>query len=94
MLNVFARAVSKPGQEESLRSTLRELGRRSRMESGVRYYEIFETQAGGEFLFREQYRDEEAFEAHKSSRHVRAAVARAVPMMEGDLTLWVADPLT
>ena len=92
MLRVFARAKSKPDCCEQLRSVLRQLMVASRREAGVVVYDVFET-SSGEFLFREEYETAEAFERHRSSRHVRVAFARSAPLMDGGLDLWVAEPL-
>ncbi len=89
MVRVFARAKSKAGHADELRVVLQKLMRASRSESGVLAYDLFETNEGGEFLFREEYAGKAEFESHKASRHVRIAVGRAAPFMEGDLTLWV-----
>ncbi len=87
MLHVFARAKSKPGQEDALREVLQALARDSRQESGVLLYELFETHERGEFLFREQYVDEAAFAAHKSSRHIRRTIVQATPLLEEPMSL-------
>ncbi len=94
MLHVFARAKSKPGHEDELREVLRALARDSRQEPGVLLYELFETNERGEFLFREQYVDEAAFEAHKRSRHIRRTVVQATPLLDGNMSLWVVDPVS
>ena len=90
---VYARAKSKPGHEEKLRGILRELVQASRAESGVLAYELFETKEGGEFLFHEEYADENAFESHRASQHIATAVRRAFPIMDGGLTLWFVEPV-
>ena len=94
MVRVFARAKSKPGHVNELRLVLQKLVRASRAESGVRTYDLFETDEGGEFLFREEYVGKEEFDAHKASRHVRVAVSRAAPLMDGDLTLWIVHEVS
>lgn len=92
-VRVFARALAKAGKEEQLRELLLELVKASRTEDGVELYELFETTDGGEFLFNEQYAGHEEFEEHKSSDHVRSALASARPLMDGELTLWEVDPV-
>lgn len=93
MVRVFARAKSKTGCEQDLRVILEKLVKASRAESGVLTYELFESVEHGDFIFREEYSDLESFEQHRKSRHVQVAVARALPLMEEPLTLWVVKPI-
>jgi quinol monooxygenase YgiN len=93
MVRVFARAKSKPGHADALRAVLQKLVQASCAEDGVLVYELFETAERGEFFFREEYADSEAFERHRTSRHVRVAVGRAASMMDGELTLWFVEPV-
>ena len=93
MVHVFAKATSKPGCEHQLRSILEKLVQASRAEAGVLTYELYQTVEAGEFLFREEYTDQESFERHRKSRHVQVAVARARPFMAEPLSLWVVDPV-
>ena len=93
MGHVFAKATSKPGCEHQLRSLLEKLVQASRVEAGVLAYELFQTVETGEFLFREEYTDQESFEQHRKSRHVQVAVARAQPFMAEPLSLWVVEPV-
>lgn len=94
MVHVFAKAKSKPGCEHQLRPILEKLVHASRAEAGVLTYELFQTPEAGEFLFREEYTDQESFEQHRKSRHVQVAVARAQPFMAEPLSLWVVEPVT
>ena len=94
MVHVFAKATSKPGCEHQLRSILEKLVQASRAEAGVLTYELFQTIESGEFLFREEYTDQDSFERHRNSRHVLVAVARAQPFMAEPLSLWVVEPVT
>jgi quinol monooxygenase YgiN len=94
MLRVFAKAKSKPGCADQLRPILQRLVKASQSEAGVLTYELFETKEQGEFLFREEYSGSEQFEAHRRSRHVQVAVARAAPLMEGTLALWIVEPVS
>lgn len=92
-VRVFARAKAKDGKERELREQLLELVKASRLEEGAELYELFETTDGGEFLFSEQYGSPEDFEAHKSSDHFKQGVAAMQPLLEGELTVWVVDPV-
>ncbi len=92
-VRVFARVKSKAGREQELREQLLELVKASRVEDGVDFYELFETSDGGEFLFSEQYASPEEFEAHKSSDHFKKAGEAMESLKEGELTIWVVDPV-
>jgi quinol monooxygenase YgiN len=92
-VRVFARAKAKDGREHAMREALLELVKASRAEDGVDFYELYETTDGGEFLFSEQYASKEEFEQHKSSDHFKAAGAAIAHLIDGDLTIWVVDPV-
>lgn len=92
-VRVFAQLKSKDGKEQAMREVLLELVKASRAEDGVDFYELFETTDGGEFFFSEQYASKEDFETHKSSDHFKAALAAAEPLKDGELSVWVVDPV-
>ncbi|WP_158615438.1 putative quinol monooxygenase [Acidipila sp. EB88] len=92
-VRVFAKAKAKAGKEQQLREVLLELVKKSRVEDGTDFYELFETTDGGEFLFSEQYASQEEFEAHKSSDHFKAAGEAAESLLDGELVIWVVDPV-
>ncbi len=66
---VIAKAVPKPGQEQTVRGLLRDMVAPSLAEPGVRTYDLHETPAGGAFYLFEIYESQEAFERHKVSAH-------------------------
>jgi quinol monooxygenase YgiN len=84
---------AKAGKEQEARGILLELVKSSRTEDGTDFYELYETTEGGEFLFSEQYASHEDFEAHKSSDHFKQAVAQVQPLLDGDISIWVVDPV-
>ena len=92
-VRVFARAKAKDGKERELREQFLELVKASRTEEGAELYELFETTDGGEFLVSEQYGSPEDFEAHKSSDHYRAGIAAMQPLLDGELMVWMVDPV-
>ena len=92
-VRVFARVKAKAGKEEQLREQILTLVRASRAEDGVEFYEVFETNEGGEFLFSEQYASPEDFESHKSSEHFKAAGQAFASLIDGELVIWEVDPL-
>ena len=92
-VRVFARAKAKAGKEEALREQFLELVKASRTEDGTDFYELFESKDGGEFLFSEQYGSPEEFEAHKSSDHFKQAMEATESLLDGELTIWVVDPV-
>ncbi len=92
-VRVFARAKAKAGKEQELREQLLELVKASRTEDGVMLYELFETTDGGEFFFSEEYAGPEEFEQHKSSDHFEAAGKAIGSILDGELAIWVVDPV-
>ncbi len=92
-VRVFARAKAKASQEQKLREVLLDLVKASRIEEGVVFYELFETTDGGEFLFNEEYAGNEEFEMHKSSDHFKQAGEAMEPLLDGELAIWVVDPV-
>ena len=92
MVRVFAQIRSKPECTEALRGILQKLVQTSRAEAGVLTYELFESE-DGTFLFREEYADAGALEKHKNARHVAVAFGRAAPLTDGELSLWVVEPV-
>lgn len=85
---VFARLKSKPGNEAAVREALLQLVTATRQESGVLFYELFETLEGGEFIVNEEYKDQAAFDSHMAAEHLQHAVAVVSPMLVGGLSLW------
>ena len=92
-VRVFAQVKAKAGKEQNLREQLLELVKASRTEEGIMLYELFETTDGGEFLFSEEFAGHEEFEAHKSSEHFKKAMVTMQPLLDGELTVWVVDPV-
>ncbi len=92
-VRVFARAKAKAGKEQNLREQLLELVKASRAEDGVELYELYETTDGGEFLFNEQWAGAEEFASHKSSEHFKHADTAMQPFLDGELVVWVVDPV-
>ena len=72
-VRVFAHIKAKDGKEQEMREVLLDLVKASRTEDGVAFYELFETDDGGEFLFNEKYGSREDFEAWTRSDAFRAA---------------------
>ncbi len=87
-VRVFARLKSKPGNEAAIREAMQQLVTATRQESGVLFYELFETLEGGEFLVNEEYKDQAAFDSHLASEHLQHTVAFCTPMLVGGLKLW------
>jgi quinol monooxygenase YgiN len=92
-VRVFAHVKAKAGKEQEMREQLLELVRASRAEDGVDFYDLHETTDGGEFLFSEQYAGQLEFDQHKASDHFKQAGEAMVPLLDGDLTIWVVDPV-
>ncbi len=92
-VRVFAYAKAIDGKEEAVREQFLELVKASRAEEGAELYELFESTDGGEFLVNEQYAGLEDFEQHKTSDHFRNAMTALKPLLDGDIKIWVVDPV-
>jgi quinol monooxygenase YgiN len=68
---VIARAMAKPGNEDSLRKVLNGMLSPTRAENGCSFYRLFEAREPGLFYFYELWRDEAALNAHVASAHFK-----------------------
>lgn len=66
---VIAIVVPKPGNEQKVKSLLRDMVAPSLAEPGVRTYDLHKTQKGDRFYLFEIYENKEVFEKHKASAH-------------------------
>jgi len=82
---LVVRMKAKEGEEERTLEVIRELADATRAEPGCEaYIPCRDPEDPRSFLFYEQYRDQEAFEAHGASEHFqRLAVGRLWDLLEG-----------
>ena len=66
---VIAKAVPKPGHEQTVKELLRGMVAPSLAEPGVLTYDLHETKDGRSFHLFERYESESAFAGHKASAH-------------------------
>lgn len=78
MVHVLARITAQPASADALREILVELVAQSRREAGCLHYELFQ-QEGAAHIFQtvERWADGAAADAHMSTPHVAAAIAKA-----------------
>lgn len=78
MVHVLARITAQPASADALREILVELVAQSRKEAGCLHYELFQ-QEGAAHIFQtvERWADGAAADAHMSTPHVAAAIAKA-----------------
>jgi quinol monooxygenase YgiN len=76
--------TAKEGEEEAVRAALESLVGPTRAEPGCLYYQLHRDPGDARvFFIYEQYTDQDAFEAHMASDHVRRhLVEDAIPRLE------------
>jgi quinol monooxygenase YgiN len=89
-VRVIARAVARQGKVDELKALLRGV-QPTRAEAGCKYYELFESNLAGIFLFNELWESKEHLDAHAASSHFteifgKAAVLLAEPLEVNRLT--------
>ncbi len=84
-VRVIARAVAKQGKGDELKVLLHGLVQPTRAEAGCKYYELFESNLAGMFLFNELWESQEHLNAHAASSHFKDII--------GKTTALLAEPL-
>ena len=85
MYVVVARWVAREGEEDAVEQILRENAAESRREAGCRIFDVARsTEEPRTYVLYEQYDDEAAFQAHRTSEHFKRYVLDdAVNRLEG-----------
>ena len=86
MIVLIARYTVRPGHVDEVLDALRAMGERVRAdEPGCALYQVCQSQEQpSELLLYEQYRDEEAVRAHRTTPHFLEFIeGRVVPLLEG-----------
>lgn len=78
-VRIFARVIAKPGREKEVREILRGLLAPTRLEEGCLFYDLYESDAGGLFVFHELWQSKASLERHAASSHLRRAKERLGP---------------
>lgn len=68
---VIARSVARSGKENQLRELLRAMLAPTRVESGCKLYELYESDSPGRFYFYEIWESQAALEQHAASAHFK-----------------------
>lgn len=81
-VHIVAHAVARAGEEDRVQVLLEKLIEPTRAEPGCLKYELFvNKEKPGDFVFIEEYANDNAFQAHMDSKHVNAAIAEVVPLL-------------
>jgi quinol monooxygenase YgiN len=80
-IRVIARARARAGKAEELKAVLRQLVAPTRQEQGCNYYEFFQSQLEGVFVFNEEWERAEDLQAHASTERFKAVIAQAEPLL-------------
>ena len=81
-LYVVARAVARPEEISRVREEFEALVEPTRAEPGCLRYELLVNHEDpGEFLFLQEYRDDDAFEAHLGSDHIARMLPEVLPRL-------------
>jgi quinol monooxygenase YgiN len=82
-VHVIERFMAKPGKEDELKAVLTGLVAPSRREIACYQYDLLRNPADPrEFCFIERWEDNDAFEQHHATAHVKAALAQVQPLVE------------
>jgi quinol monooxygenase YgiN len=80
-VRVIARAVAQQGKGDELKALLRGLIQPTRAEAGCKYYELFESNLAGTFLFNELWESQEHLDAHAASNHFTEIFGKATTLL-------------
>jgi quinol monooxygenase YgiN len=80
-VRVIARAVAREGKAEELKALLSRLVVPTRAEAGCVYYELFESNLPGIFVFNELWQSQAHLDAHAASSHFKEVFGKAGAIM-------------
>lgn len=92
-VRLFAHGKAKPGQAFALRVLAVELLRNSHGQKGIEIYEAFESLDGQEFIFSEQYADQEALDQHMSEERFKQIMTAMYPIVDGEIRIWAVKQI-
>jgi quinol monooxygenase YgiN len=92
---IVATYTTKPDTADDVRQHLEQMLAPTRAEPGCHAYEVFRSRDDGNvFVLFEEYEDETAIEAHRSSPHFATHVLNgAIPLLE-ERRVVIAEPLS
>ncbi len=86
-IRVIARLIASPGKVEELREVSQAMLDPTHAEEGNKFYELYESNEGGRFLFNELWASQEAFNQHISSPHFKHFETRIKELLAEPLEL-------
>lgn len=92
-VRVIARAVAQRGRGDELKVLLRGLVQPTLAESGCKYYELFESNIAGIFLFNELWESQEHLDAHAASSHFMEIFDKARALLAEPLEVHLLNPV-
>lgn len=93
-ISVIAEIKAESGHEEEVRVILHELVAPSRAEAGCEVYHLLEDKKSpGSFSTYEEWENVKSLEAHLAGEGAKAALAKAQPMLDGEMKLTVLRKL-
>lgn len=93
-ISVIAEIRAKAGHEEEVRVILHELVAPSRAEPGCEVYHLLEDKKHpGSFYTQEEWANLKALETHLAGAGAKEALAKAQPMLDGEMKLTVLRKL-
>jgi quinol monooxygenase YgiN len=84
-VRVIARAGAREGKADEVKALLRGLVRPTRAEAGCKYYELFESNLTGVFVFNELWESQAHLDAHAASSHFTEIFGKAKPLFKEPL---------
>jgi quinol monooxygenase YgiN len=84
-VRVIARAVAREGKADEVKALLRGLVEPTRAEAGCKYYELFESNVPGVFVFNELWESQAHLDAHAASAHFTEIFGKAKPLFKEPL---------
>ncbi|UAB73935.1 antibiotic biosynthesis monooxygenase [Vibrio sp. SCSIO 43132] len=94
MIHLLACFTAKSGQEEQLKSMLREMIEPTRAELGCVRYELFEDNGQeGHFIFNESFIDQKAFEEHQATPHFLNLIENVGDLLAEEIKIITLSPV-
>jgi quinol monooxygenase YgiN len=84
-VRVIARGVALEGKGDEVKALLRGLVEPTRAEAGCKYYELFESNVPGIFLFNELWESQAHLDAHAASSHFIEIFGKAKVLFKAPL---------
>lgn len=94
MLVVIATMKAQAGKEQEMEAALRDILPQVQAEDGTLAYVLHRVRKEPQkFIMYEKYRDKTALSAHSATPHFAALFARIAPLLDGNPTIEICEPL-